>query len=1766
MAKPQKDRDKKNKNKETGEKSFSQDQKKISSTVEQKIKEALTELNKEKRKDLDAMLEKGEFSEQLRKYFEENHPSLLDEIENQDKLKIYIDQLKNHGFTVNSLTQNAKSLDKSFKESETEYAVTEKSLKKLKEYCTDEKSSLPGGIFDDFARFAKIDSTPIVMDAGSKIQKASDLKRQRNKFIEQEKITLKDTQKAEMGKIMSPKYAPTTRLLVSGAIKKIKKSLPKNLQKSFEERFTLPITITSDIQNLNDLKNEWLLFLQENQKDIDKDTAKKLDNIKVSNQDLYEEYENEGIEYEKGKWFSEQEQAFKIIFNKLATRQLFDDVSKTNSFVETQIENIGEVFKWFPPYINEIFKKYEFNEDRLQKENPKFANTMNRLNEEINALEKQDNTIASWTERKEVFAKIKALKKEKNLARWKEYARDISNKNPKIGNAVAVLIDNNFDVSKLDKGNQQILLDDLVKDKVDKLLAEGTAASLGIDEQRFAERMKDLFDLSKKELTIPGPNGDIVFDCPDKSFLGWPLTKSLEMGKHGPILADEWKQNLPLNIRLLLSEDNKDFFEKSPIFKGLFQEFEARNWTQMLHDGYKVRVTNSTWDQIDGYLSAYPPKGEEEEIENTFRKNKNTPKYGSRYVYYKPITRPEDDRELVFWDKEKNKPAIILENEEWGYEVDVLSREINLNKDGISALLFGSTVGQYAQENKLNSTQTKKLEESFKQLKRDDLYKDTLENKEQTIEEENKPEWNKENTEKESDFDKCIKVWKDLWWYQTIESPKWNGEKPRYGFEKWAKLMFPFFDSFLPPNKDSTKSFLTLEITNIDEKNKTFKVKFTGGETNLGDEEGTEETFALSADGLGKIKKAFWDKAYKLPKDTEKNSNNMISILEQADFSDANPSKSFKDIERSGKWRIKKTGDKTEDVMYFGKTEVSPGGLMDWDPSIETICKVEYHPGRKKPYTVFINDKVWDKEPEKVRAEMDDINFTLFIASKKLSPKTKNEVDNIQKKKEGGPGQALPPKKIPISIANITGFIKGMGKKISEGMKKYEEKQQEDMTEALMFEGKLMSKLAAFMPSDKLKTAFTKVGEEYMLERDNKVWKKIEDWVKFYESDPDFGGPKMRGEKIQPYLEGKIPFKNQWQAAGILLATIKKGKGPYSRNTDRAGKGMWIKILMGEAHQDRYLKMKEKLEKELKEWINLNGQQWANDKQNEILKLEMKYITHVVDGRQLRWNDDDVALQEGKFSKKFAGDLEERSNTFFKDTASGAYNNTKDISFELARFEYFRLLWDRPQQAIANLKAVAEKAVTPSQWKVFESMVLTGMLSGVFNSMTQEDKKFIEKVCRTAGFLPGLLIRQPNVHHKIAKLLNVATGQKIIYGPDGKKKEYNPSNFDFWKIENTGQTKGFANYEEGFNKRYMDNESVIKRFLSFEWKNANDKKLIDIYEDPNTANDIKQILGEIIGKRYETNEELDSDVRGNGKSLQQNLLCRNQSLIDEIIRFQDGSFKGKDKDQVEDAKETRKKITSAMKNNEVKGKTDVIFTLKMFANRFEDKGFNSEQKKFLIRLLKTVKEEKIKLNKKWADQMLRYGIVGRIIRSSGSGQVPDELKAWLETFRDFFEKNLDMILSEEVINEWFGGAYVSALEKPAFKVAHWDEYVKVTEYNKYGYSSDLSPEENKEISKKKKEYSNPIVYINSTIYKMADELEKRDYGVPNAFKEMYDPGKDKKSTKKELEEVLGKNAVVLKNHDEIEKAEKKQNNPENEMTDEQKALYMASEEWGYQDY
>jgi hypothetical protein len=75
---------------------------------------------------------------------------------------------------------------------------------------------------------------------------------------------------------------------------------------------------------------------------------------------------------------------------------------------------------------------------------------------------------------------------------------------------------------------------------------------------------------------------------------------------------------------------------------------------------------------------------------------------------------------------------------------------------------------------------------------------------------------------------------------------------------------------------------------------------------------------------------------------------------------------------------------------------------MDAEPTIETLCKVEYNPNKERPYTVLIQHKTkkkdgkYDTKPDKL--EMDPIHFALFMASRNFSPRSKEEVEQTGKK------------------------------------------------------------------------------------------------------------------------------------------------------------------------------------------------------------------------------------------------------------------------------------------------------------------------------------------------------------------------------------------------------------------------------------------------------------------------------------------------------------------------------------------------------------------------------------------------------------------------------------------------------------------------------------------------------------------------------------------------------------------------------------------------
>ena len=70
--------------------------------------------------------------------------------------------------------------------------------------------------------------------------------------------------------------------------------------------------------------------------------------------------------------------------------------------------------------------------------------------------------------------------------------------------------------------------------------------------------------------------------------------------------------------------------------------------------------------------------------------------------------------------------------------------------------------------------------------------------------------------------------------------------------------------------------------------------------------------------------------------------------------------------------------------------------------------------------------------------------------------------------------------------------------------------------------------------------------------------------------------------------------------------------------------------------------MREKLTRELEQGSAAYGSIWTDNKKNEILELEMKYIVHVMDGRQLGIQDGDKTKLYfyGKYSKTFIDELE----------------------------------------------------------------------------------------------------------------------------------------------------------------------------------------------------------------------------------------------------------------------------------------------------------------------------------------------------------------------------------------------------------------------------------------------------------------------------------------------------------------------------------------------
>gem|GEM_PF-885495 len=190
-----------------------------------------------------------------------------------------------------------------------------------------------------------------------------------------------------------------------------------------------------------------------------------------------------------------------------------------------------------------------------------------------------------------------------------------------------------------------------------------------------------------------------------------------------------------------------------------------------------------------------------------------------------------------------------------------------------------------------------------------------------------------------------------------------------------------------------------------------------------------------------------------------------------------------------------------EKVTHFGRYEQGIGEAYDQELGTSVLYSITYN----NNHTVTLTGEMSNSE-ERVKypsRDMDYATFLIFIKEKKLQAKTDKQAERM-KKNTSGDDKETPTTVRGFSINNMLGFFKNGISKVKDSIKKYDEERTEDLTDLLTNNGQLYGKIGSFLsPFSRVSSSFETMGAEYFLERDNRIWKKVEKRKKFYE-DADF--------------------------------------------------------------------------------------------------------------------------------------------------------------------------------------------------------------------------------------------------------------------------------------------------------------------------------------------------------------------------------------------------------------------------------------------------------------------------------------------------------------------------------------------------------------------------------------------------------------------------------------------------------------------------------------
>lgn len=266
------------------------------------------------------------------------------------------------------------------------------------------------------------------------------------------------------------------------------------------------------------------------------------------------------------------------------TRQLFDEVQKTQETIDHYITALGDTFKQFPPYINTILEIYPFNDKLVAADDTSFHADLERIDMQVVDLNARILTISDEGERKSIRDQIRVLKQQREQRKRQAYIHFMRSKDMSLADIFAQLVANGFSFPVLSQDQQQYILDVLIKHKLEDTIKNKVPELLDVKEEELTNFVDDLFNLQKMDVTIPTRQGPVVLKFLKKEFMA-------SARKQLPTLDDlEDIQNIPLNFVTQLTEANSAFFEESPIFDSIYTDFTAKNGNVRLNDAYKVRI------------------------------------------------------------------------------------------------------------------------------------------------------------------------------------------------------------------------------------------------------------------------------------------------------------------------------------------------------------------------------------------------------------------------------------------------------------------------------------------------------------------------------------------------------------------------------------------------------------------------------------------------------------------------------------------------------------------------------------------------------------------------------------------------------------------------------------------------------------------------------------------------------------------------------------------------------------------------------------------------------------------------------------------------------------------------------------------------------------------------------------------------------------------------------------------------------------------------